>query len=161
MDLQLHRRPPLEAIQEESEQEDEAVSGRSSEGECYPQEEEVLEEQEEEEEVLRPRSHSRLSSRSLSHIQSNEKEVQNVSVPGLSRNSIDGSKTSPRSDSREQTRSRSFWLKASEISWKRLSKRTPSVKKKKRKFKDEPFPPWVVNLMINIEEATSHELVVE
>ncbi|XP_011485205.1 histone H3.v1 [Oryzias latipes] len=184
MDIQPQRRQPLEAIQEESEQEDEAESRRSSEKEYHPlqvaaQAEEVLneenkeeEEEEEEEEdeeddddeplrVLRSRSRSRLSRTSLIHTQSRNDEVQNVSVADLSTKDIDVSRTSPQSDSRECISSRSFRLKASEISWEKLSEHTPSVKKKKHKFKDELFPPWVVNLMINIEEATSHQLVVE
>ncbi|KAL0966174.1 hypothetical protein UPYG_G00291900 [Umbra pygmaea] len=58
--------------------------------------------------------------------------------------------------------------------WKRTTRRqrpslsdeespTPQKKAgpKRRQRKDGPFPEWLVNLMHNIEEATTHELVVE
>ncbi|XP_062413783.1 histone H3.v1-like [Pungitius pungitius] len=48
-------------------------------------------------------------------------------------------------------------------------KKKREVKKKKKKkkrsldntSKEEPFPGWLVDLMVNIEEATTHQLVVE
>ncbi|TKS79701.1 hypothetical protein D9C73_014069 [Collichthys lucidus] len=57
-------------------------------------------------------------------------------------------------------------IKISRIKWKiRQAYKVPvqktTRKRQKKKFPSEPFPKWLVDLMFNIEEAKTHQLLVE
>ncbi|XP_035026950.2 glutamic acid-rich protein isoform X2 [Hippoglossus stenolepis] len=183
MDVQQQNRPYLEPIQEESEQEDETEGSRTEDreedfqsevgvemGEEVAQEEEEEEEEEEDDDddvplrVMRPRRLSRslskesfLQSRSADNHQG---DLENSSVSDAVDLS-DEAKSSWQTNLGNEEQAIGRGLRE-----KKLQAPEPSVQKKtkKKKHKEKSqclFPPWVVELMVNIEEATTHRLVVE
>ncbi|TKS79775.1 hypothetical protein D9C73_013995 [Collichthys lucidus] len=162
------QRPHLEPIQEESEQEDEiegSTTGEEEEEEEYEKEEEeeedfqvgvetkevmTADESEEDEDdvllrVLRPRrmypSRSQVSLPRMRSTNKHQKEIDS-SVSEQSSHSVDlNGEDAPRP------------VQA------RLGKEKRSVSDE-LKIK-EPFPKWLVDLMFNIEEAKTHQLLVE
>ncbi|XP_030259511.1 histone H3.v1-like isoform X2 [Sparus aurata] len=168
MDLQQKNRPRLEPIQEESEQEDDVKRSKTGEREeedfqiqAGVETKEVMAEETEEEDeddklrVLRPSRRSRsLSSHSLSlprrrSANNHQDELESFSV----------------SDSHDEATPPKQIFK---FRWQKHTTRKPLVRKKenrKRPKKEslvaKPFPEWLVDLMFNIEEATTHQLVVE
>ncbi|KAK9539293.1 hypothetical protein VZT92_004409 [Zoarces viviparus] len=183
IDIQQQHRPRLEPIQEESEREDEIKGSETGEGEEEEEEEETMEVMAEDESendedaplrVLRPRRMSRsLSQESFLRIQStdnNREETvtfsesdQNTRTVGVSEEST------PPQQTRLGNEKRSIRgkLKIKVSKWKRNTTAEPPVQKKKNSkakkesLTEKPFPRWLVNLMVNIEEATTHQLVVE
>ncbi|CAB1428785.1 unnamed protein product [Pleuronectes platessa] len=173
----MEQRPYLEPIQEESEQEDETGGSRTEDREEDFQsevemEEEVAQEEEEEEEeddddvplrVLRPRR--------LSLSLSTESFLQSPSADNhqgdLEKSSVsDAVDLSDEAESSWQTNlGNEDQAIGRGLREKKLPTPEPSVQKKTRKKKHKKsqclFPPWVVELMVNIEEATTHRLVVE
>ncbi|KAI3374900.1 hypothetical protein L3Q82_021442 [Scortum barcoo] len=185
----MEQRPHLEPIQEESEQEDEIRGGETGEGQeedfqiqvGVEAKEAMTEESEEDEDadllrVLRPRrlSHS-LSGKSIPQMQSannHQEEMENFSLSDWSSRAVDLSdEASLPGQARlgsERSRSDELRIKVSKIRWQKIKPFKPSVQKKtnsrrqkKASLVEEPFPKWLVNLMINIDEAVTHELVVE
>ncbi|XP_023191496.1 histone H3.v1-like [Xiphophorus maculatus] len=176
----------LEPIQEESEQEDETVGRKEEEEKEVEKEdelpfqvgvetEEALAENEREEDdvplmVRRPgrRSGSR-KLESLIQIQFNEqtKETETSSVSDPSTHSTDlCEETAPLPVLGYERRlsSRRLRLKVSKTMWQKCTKSHQPKKRKSLRSKEvqqEPFPQWLVNLMVDIDEATSHQLVVE
>ncbi|XP_035489419.2 nucleophosmin-like [Scophthalmus maximus] len=181
--------PHLEPIQEESEQEDDETGGESPTGggerdfqsQVGEETEEMMaehddddddddEEEEEEEEdvplrVMRPRRLSRsLSQGSLLRTRSTSGSGRGTSAADLSDEAA-----TPKLGSAKQSRGRELTVKfPAKIRWQKGPPPKPSVEKMKTKRKrgeesslSEPFPQWLVELMVNIEEATTHPLVVE
>ncbi|XP_068558092.1 histone H3.v1-like [Cebidichthys violaceus] len=145
------QRPCLEPIQEESEREDESKGSKTGEEEEEEDEEtmEVMAEDESEDDedaplrVVRPGRMSRsLSQKSFLRIQS-----------------VDNNGEETESD--QNTHTVSKWKKNTTAELPVQKKRNSKVKKKKESLAEELFPRWLVNLMVNIEEATTHQLVVE
>ncbi|KAF1383808.1 hypothetical protein PFLUV_G00135660 [Perca fluviatilis] len=185
MDIQQQNRPCLETIQEESEQKDKLEEGGGGEEEDFQIQEDVetkavtTEDQNKEDEdnnalyrLLRPKPRS-LSQDSFLQIQStnnHQEEIENFSDSDWSIHGVDlRDKATPPQQTKLGKKKRSI---SSELRIKNICrKRTPtklSVQKKisrKRKtgasLVEEPFPDWLVDLMVNIEEATTHQLVVE
>ncbi|XP_042285376.1 mitotic apparatus protein p62-like [Thunnus maccoyii] len=191
MDIHQQNRPRLEPIQEESEQEDETEGSRTGEDKGEEEDSQVqvgmeTEDESEEDEdddaplrALRPRRLSRsLSHESFPQMQStnnNPEEMENISVSDLSTFAMVLSDEAtppgkPRLEFKKRSSSGELRIKVSKI--RRQNHKPPpqqSVQKKTKNSKrnkklsqvDEPFPEWLVELMVNIEEATTHQLVVE
>ncbi|XP_040000272.1 uncharacterized protein LOC120799288 isoform X2 [Xiphias gladius] len=152
-------------------------------------EDKSAEEEEEEEEdddallrVLRPRrlSHSFsqesfLQKRSTSN---HQEKTKNFSVSDLSTHAVGLSDEAtppgqPKLGNEKWSSSRKLRIKISKIRWHQPTPPKPSVQKKtnrkrhkasslvKNLSKEELFPQWLMDLMVNIEEATTHQLVVE
>ncbi|KAG8014187.1 hypothetical protein GBF38_016533 [Nibea albiflora] len=147
------QRPHLEPIQEESEQEDEIEGSKTGEEEDLRvgvEAKEVMTADESEEDddllrVLRPRriyrSHSQVSFPQVRPTIKRQRETDS-SVSEQSSHSVD--------------------LKGEET----LQPVQARLGNEKRSVSDElrikePFPEWLVDLMFNIEEATTHQLLVE
>ncbi|XP_062260697.1 histone H3.v1-like [Platichthys flesus] len=176
----MEQRPYLEPIQEESEQEDETGGSRTGDREEDFQsevemEEEVAQEQEEEEveeddddddvplRALRPRRLSRsLSTESFLQSPSADNHQGDLETSSVSDavDLSDEAKSSWQTNLGNEEQAHGRGLRE-----KKLPTPEPSVQKKTRKKKHKKsqclFPPWVVELMVNIEEATTHRLVVE
>ncbi|MED6247895.1 hypothetical protein ATANTOWER_020556 [Ataeniobius toweri] len=173
----------LEPIQEESEQEDETIERRQEEKEeegakedksalqVGVEAEEVLAEDEREEDVLlrllRPgRRSGSLRRESLIQIQLNKQknETENSLVLDASTHATDVCEEATPLPIFENERSSSGKrrIKVSKIKGqKQIGLHQPKKKKRLRCMEHEPFPQWLVNLMVNIEDATTHQLVVE
>ncbi|XP_037642903.1 rRNA-processing protein EBP2-like isoform X2 [Sebastes umbrosus] len=184
MELQQQNKIHLEPIREESEREDEKEGSETGEGEEEEEEDvetkEVMAEDKSEEDedddaplrVLRPRRLSRSFSReSFPQIQSNhnhQEETANFGKTDWSSHSVDlnDGATPPRQTRlgyKKMSTSGELRIKVSKVQMKAPK---PSVQKKKNSKMDKmslpkPFPEWLVDLMVNIEEATNHQLVVE
>nr|XP_019955484.1 PREDICTED: histone H3.v1-like [Paralichthys olivaceus] len=183
MDVQQQNRPYLEPIQEESEQEDE-TGGSGTEGEedfqsevGVEMEEEVAEEEEEEEEeededdddaplrVLRPRRLSRSLSNSESFLQSHsadshQRDLDNSSVSDAVDLS-DEAESSWQQKLGNEKQAIGRGLKGKNLKTPETSVQRKRKRKSHKKTSQCLFPPWVVELMVNIEEAKKHRLVVE
>ncbi|XP_054452590.1 VID27-like protein [Anoplopoma fimbria] len=174
------QRPRLEPIQEESEREDEFRGSETGEGEGEEEEdvetEEVMEEDKDSPlRVMRPRRVSRsLSEDRFLRTQSTDnyqEESAGFSESDWSTHTVGLSEeAAPPQQTRvgNKKRSSSAELKIKVSKPIKNIKVKPSVpKKRKSKVKKksspavDPFPQWLVNLMVNIEEATTHQLVVE
>ncbi|XP_023282971.1 uncharacterized protein LOC111670480 [Seriola lalandi dorsalis] len=152
--------------------------------------EEVMTEDESEEEeddvplrVLRPRRLSRSSSQEsfvpMPPANNDQEETQNSSVSDTSSRTEDfrdeaTTPGQPEVENGKQSSRRELAIKISKIRWQKHTPPKPSVKKRrtnetrrkepsvvKNVSKADPLPPWLVDLMVNIEEATTHQLVVE
>ncbi|XP_024863051.1 nuclear polyadenylated RNA-binding protein 3 [Kryptolebias marmoratus] len=190
----LEKRPPLEPIEEASEQEDESVGSRTDEEEEEKdlefqegaETEEIVAENEREEEgeddddddddednvplrVLRPRrSSGSVSQKSFIQIQSDnhKNDNENSLVSDLSIHASDLSDEDvplPKLGNQKRLSIEKLRKKVSNIKWQKQTTPKSSMNRKRKinKELEEPFPKWVVNLMVNIEEATTHQLVVE
>ncbi|KAE8290869.1 hypothetical protein D5F01_LYC10460 [Larimichthys crocea] len=183
------QRPHLEPIQEESEQEDEIEGSKTGEEEEEEEEEdfqvgvetkEVMTADESEEDevllrVLRPRRIYRPRSQvSFPRMQSTNKHQKEMdsSVLEQSSHSVDlnGEDTlrpvQARLGKEKRSVSDELRIKLSRIKWKiqppsKVPVQKTTRKRQKKEFPREPFPKWLVNLMFNIEEATTHQLLVE
>ncbi|XP_078029505.1 uncharacterized protein LOC144465107 isoform X1 [Epinephelus lanceolatus] len=188
MDIQLQFRLPLEPIQEEPEQEDEIEEGKTGgEEEDFQSEvgvdtkEVVAEDESEEDEdhaaqlrVMRARRLPRsLRQESFLQIQStnnHEEEMENFSESYRSTRGVDLSDgATPPLQARLGNEKRFcrgvLQTEVSKIRWPKYASPKPSVQRKKtdrkkNKTVEEPFPEWLVDLMVNIEEATTHQLVI-
>ncbi|KAM8727205.1 uncharacterized protein AB9X84_000991 [Acanthopagrus schlegelii] len=178
MDLQQKNRPRLEPIQEESEQEDNVKRSESGEREeedfqvqaGVETEEVTAEETEEEDEdeelrVLRP---SRPSRHSLSLPRRRSASDHQEELESFFVSDSKDEATPPKQARLGHESSSELRMKIFKFRWKKHTTRKLSVRKKanrKRPKKSslvaEPFPEWLVDLMFNIEEATTHQLVVE
>ncbi|CAJ1072366.1 cilia- and flagella-associated protein 251-like isoform X1 [Xyrichtys novacula] len=186
--LMMEQRRRLETMLEESEPEEETEGEKTGEKEDedvqkeggFTSQEVMAEEEGEEDEdavmlrVMRPRRLSRSLSQteSLSKTlpSSNHQEDTTVFSESDQLSSVNLTRDSTRSGSQARLgkgkRSSSSGLKKKVSKIRSSTFEEPkSVQKKgnsKRKNKlSDPFPQWVVDLMVNIEEATTHQLVVE
>lgn len=124
--------------------------------------------------VLRPkriyRSHSKVSFPRARSSNRHRKETDS-SVSEQSSHSVDlkGEETlrpeQARLGSERWSISDELRIKTPKIKWRKETPPQVPVQKTKRKrlkeFPSEPFPEWLVDLMFNIEEATTHQLLVE
>ncbi|XP_030259510.1 uncharacterized protein LOC115573045 isoform X1 [Sparus aurata] len=185
MDLQQKNRPRLEPIQEESEQEDDVKRSKTGEREeedfqiqAGVETKEVMAEETEEEDeddklrVLRPSRRSRsLSSHSLSLPRRRSANNHQDELESFSVSDSHDEATPPkqvRLGHERRSSSGELRMKIFKFRWQKHTTRKPLVRKKenrKRPKKEslvaKPFPEWLVDLMFNIEEATTHQLVVE
>nr|XP_046265631.1 neurofilament medium polypeptide-like [Scatophagus argus] len=189
MDIQQQNRPYLETIQEESEQKDEIEESEKGDFQIQVavetkevRAEDGSEEDEDEDDsallrVLRPRRASRsLRQKSFPRMQSTNSEQgerENFPESDQSSQSVhlsDGAKPTKqaRSGNEKSSSSGELRVKISKIKWQKDPvAKSPVMRKTKKKSQrkespvEEPFPEWLVNLMVNIEEATTHQLVVE
>ncbi|XP_007559412.1 uncharacterized protein LOC103142998 isoform X2 [Poecilia formosa] len=175
----------LEPIQEESEQEDETV-GRKGEKEKEVEKEdelpfqvgvetdEALAENEREEDdvplmVRRPgrRPGSRKCETSIrTRFNEQTKETETSSVSDASTHSTDLCEEAaplPVFGYERRLSSRRLRLKVSKTMWQKCTKSHQPKKRESLRYTkaQEPFPQWLVSLMVDIEEATTHQLVVE
>ncbi|KAL6104623.1 uncharacterized protein ACO6RY_14305 [Pungitius sinensis] len=182
----LEQKSRLEPIQEESEREDETTGSKTGEGEEQEEEEEETttqefadDESEEDEDaplrVMRPsRTYHSLSQQSFLHTQPSENDGEETvglwesdqsthldppgeESPPLQRTRLGVEKLS----TSVQTERIKVSKRKMNISDESAKKKKREVKKKKRSLDEERFPGWLVDLMVNIEEATTHQLVVE
>ncbi|CAB1326344.1 unnamed protein product [Coregonus sp. 'balchen'] len=170
---------PLEPIQEEEEEDEEEEVVVDDKGKDK-------EEKEEEESPLKVWRQSR-QSRSLDQSSAAQVEIYSLSVPyptttQTTSNLGDEITTPGRGKQTSRTRRRLSWSssdeelptpqgpqkKRGEDGQKKIGARrrrkvptAVSINNKPVVMMDDPFPQWLVNLMHNIEEATTHELVVE
>ncbi|KAG7526282.1 hypothetical protein JOB18_038363 [Solea senegalensis] len=173
MDVQPQTWPYLEPIQEEPEQEDESSGSDAGEGgdEDFQvqvgMETEDEDEDEDDDAPLRVLRSTRLSE-SFLQIQSTG-QMEEPHVSDLS-TSEEATTSEQPSGSERQSRSPQRRKKMPKI----RKQKCVSLKRKKKKrrssrgsslvkpfFTEELFPPWLVELMVNIEEATTHQLVIE
>ncbi|KAI9544665.1 hypothetical protein NQZ68_001539 [Dissostichus eleginoides] len=171
----------LEPIEEESWQEDETEGSKSGEEEeedfqIQVDTKEVMVDEESDEGELRVQRPRQLcgSLRQASYLQNqstnkDEEEMENSSDSDRSTQALDlcdeATTQQPKRFGNEKwSISKLLRIEASKVKW---SKHTPpklSVQKKRTRKsvkKEQRFPKWLVDLMINIEEATTHQLVVE
>ncbi|KAM7379397.1 hypothetical protein PAMP_004952 [Pampus punctatissimus] len=173
----MEQRPLLEPIQEESEQEDETEENKTEDEEerdfkvqLDMETEDVMAEVESQDEdddaplrVMRPRRLSRsLSYESFPQMQST---VSDLSTIAVDRSDEASPPSKPNLVFKKWSTSGELGIMVSKTRWQK-HKRPQSVPKKTRSERntsqvDEPFPQWLVKLMVNIEEATTHQLVVE
>ncbi|KAF3699397.1 hypothetical protein EXN66_Car015084 [Channa argus] len=179
----MELRPYLEPIQEESEQDDEISGSETGDGyqESLPfqigvETQELMAEDEREEEdgsALRSRRLPRsLSRKNLLETQSSfiyQEETENFTVSDSTTNSVAVSKeaTAPGSPRLVKLTWPSSGKPAVKVRQQGQKSQRQSVQKKikrerhKKESLAEMFPRWLVDLMFNIDEATTHQLVVE
>ncbi|KAM7400555.1 hypothetical protein PAMA_004981 [Pampus argenteus] len=156
----MEQRPHLEPIQEESEREDETDENKT--GEEEEEEEEEEEDEEEEERDFNVQLDVDRRETEEVEVESNDEDddapLRVMRPRRLSRS------VSYESFSQMQSTVSTF---AVDLSEEAAPPRKPNLVFKKWStsgelgIMDEPFPPWLVGLMVNIEEATTHQLVVE
>ncbi|CAK6966815.1 mitotic apparatus protein p62-like [Scomber scombrus] len=191
MDIYQKKRPCLEPIQEESEQEDETEGDKTGkqeedfQGQVSMETDEVMAKDESNKDedddvplrVLRPRRLSHSSSHeSFPQMQStnnDQEEMENLAVSDLSTfaEALSDATLPPGKPRIEFQKSFSSTLPRTKVSkivrqkhkppQQSVQKKTNRKRNKKASLVDEPFPQWLVDLMVNIEEATTHQLVVE
>ncbi|XP_028988826.1 histone H3.v1-like [Betta splendens] len=175
MDMQHEMRQPLEPIQEESEQEDGSIKSNVGEEEEdnfeTPETEEVMAEDESEEEEEEEGNDGALSSRQLSRSLGRKSfsqtqsafnhwsEMRNITAPGSADLTDEASSSWLPGHSHRKWRAEGFMVRKQQH--KPLRQKNVRRRGSQRKPAPEPFPQWVVDLMVNIEEATTHRLVVE
>ncbi|GAA6234017.1 uncharacterized protein LOC120799288 isoform X2 [Lates japonicus] len=184
----MEQRMHLEPIQEEPELENGFKGSKTGEGEqdfqiqVGMETEEVMAEDESEEEddavlrVMRPgrrsRSFSRESFLQMQSSDNQQEEVENFSVSNEGTHAVDLSvKATPlrwrKLGKNKWSRILELRKKVSEIRLQKHTPHKPSVQQRtnrtrpKKSLDEELFPQWLVDLMVNIEEATAHQLVVE
>ncbi|KAL3055235.1 hypothetical protein OYC64_018013 [Pagothenia borchgrevinki] len=180
------QRPRLETIGEESWQEDETEGSKSGEEEeedfqiqVDTKEVMVDEESEEDEGELRVQRPMRLfgSLRQASYLQNqstnkDQEEMENSSDLDRSTQALDlcdEATTQPKRFGNEKwSISKLLRIEVSKVKWPKHTPPKQSVQKKRTRKRvkkvskaEQRFPKWLVDLMINIEEATTHQLVVE
>ncbi|KAJ4937395.1 hypothetical protein JOQ06_001956 [Pogonophryne albipinna] len=177
------QRPRLETIEEDSWQEDETEGRKSGEEEEDFQiqvdtKEVMVDEESEEDElrVLRPRRLSgSLPQASYLKNQSTNKDqekMENSSDSDRSTQALDlcdeaTTQQPKRFLNQKWSISKLLRIEVSKIKWPKHTPPKLSVQMKrtrkrvKKVSKAQEFPKWLVDLMINIEEATTHQLVVE
>ncbi|XP_069013553.1 pescadillo homolog isoform X6 [Embiotoca jacksoni] len=177
-------------FQEVLETKDELAEDKSEEQEDEDEEEEEQQQQQEQDEeeekeedddddgllrVMRPKklSHSinQENSIQMQSTHNQQKEMYNFSVSDWTTHAVDPSDEAappglPRLWNEKRSSSSKLRIKISESRQQKQTPHKPSVEKSKKSHKkklqrEEPFPQWLVDLMINIEEATTHQLVVE
>ncbi|XP_023126259.1 VID27-like protein isoform X2 [Amphiprion ocellaris] len=186
MDIKQQNRAPLEPIREELEQEDETEerqAGEETEEDFQFQEDtekELAEDKSEEEEdddtllrIMRPRRlYSSISQENITQTQSpnnQQTEMENFFVSDQSTHTADwGDEATPAEQSglgnEKRSSSGKLTIKVTRTRWQEHTSPTPPKQKKRQSSKtlvEGQFPKWLVDLMVNIEEATTHELVIE
>ncbi|XP_034090527.1 uncharacterized protein LOC117558438 isoform X2 [Gymnodraco acuticeps] len=179
------QRPRLETIEEDSWQEDETEGSKSGEEEedfqiqVDTKEVMVDEESEEDEDELRVQRPRRLSGslRQASYLQNQStnkdpEEMENSSDLDRSTQALDlcdeaTTQQPKRFLNQKWSMSKLLRIEVSKVKWPKHTPPKQSVQMKrtrkrvKKVSKAQGFPKWLVDLMINIEEATTHQLVVE